>query len=175
MKKNLLLSNELKKYFLEKGYDCLKPYQIVNNIDTVFLTAGIQAILFDYRNEKIENNKKIYLSQPVVRTQFANSICEGSAIAFVNLTTAAFNISEEEHNILVQDWMDFFYQLGMSPKNISKQSKDYERVWGDLLVCGKKTFYYYNDIELGDTTFFTSITKNGKNIGINSMSDVGLG
>ena len=175
MEERLLLSNDLKKYFLERNYYCVKPYRIVNNNDTIFFSAGIQPILSDYRNAKLNETKKIYLSQPVIRTQFANSISEGSSIAFVNSTTAGFNISEKEHNVLVDDWIELFYQLGMKPSNIYKHSKNYERIWGDLLVSGIKTFYYYNDIELGDTTFFTSITKEGKNIGIDSMSDVGFG
>lgn len=175
MKDKLLLASNLKKYFLEKGYNCLKPYKIVNNNDTVFLTAGIQPILYDYRKLKLNNDKKIYLSQPVIRTQFANSITEGSSIAFVNSTTAGFNITEQDHNKLVKDWLELFHELGISSSSICKKSKDYKRLWGDLLVAGKKTFYYYNDIELGDTTFFTSITKDGENIGIYSMSDVGFG
>ena len=64
MKIRLLIANDLKKYFLERGYNCVKPYQIVNNNDTVFITAGIQPILSDYRNSKLNDNasKKIYLS-----------------------------------------------------------------------------------------------------------------
>jgi len=175
MKDKLLLSSELKKYFLERDYNCIQPYKIINNNDTVFLTAGIQPILSDYRKSRLHDNEKIYLSQPVIRTQFVNSITDGSSIAFVNSTTAAFNISEEEHNKLILDWLELFYELGMNSSDIHNKTKDYERNWGDLLVVGKKTFYYYNDIELGDTTFFTSITKHGRNIGIDSMSDVGFG
>lgn len=177
MKIRLLIANDLKKYFLERGYNCVKTYQIVNNNDTVFITAGIQPILSDYRNSKLNDNasKKIYLSQPVIRTQFVNSISEGSSVAFINSTSAGFNISEKEHNDLVKDWLELFYKLGMHPLNISSRSKEYERTWGDLEVLGRKTFYYYNNIELGDTTFFTSITKNGKKIGIDTMSDVGFG
>lgn len=175
MNKKLIDSNDLKKYFLDRNYNCVRPHQIVNNNDTVFLTAGIQPILSDFRNGKIGNSKKIYLSQPVIRTQFADSVSEGSSIAFVNSTTSGFNISEEEHSKLVNDWIELFYELGISPNNIESKSKDYEREWGDLLVSGKKTFHYYNNVELGDTTFFTKITKNGCNIGIDTMSDVGFG
>lgn len=175
MEEKLLSSKDLKQYFLERNYNCVKPHQIVNNNDTVFLTAGIQPILFDYRNLKLDESRKIYLSQPVIRTQFVNSITEGTAIAFTNSTTAGFNISEKDHNQLVNDWIELFQILGMKSSNISKQSKGYEDTWGDLTVSGKKTFYYYNNIELGDTTFFTKVTKDGKNIGIDSMSDVGFG
>ena len=118
MKKQLLLSSNLKKYFLERVYNCIGANPFVNNKDTVFLTAGIQPILSDYRNDKLDNNKKIYLSQPVIRTQFIDSITEGSSIAFINSTTAGFNITEKEHNILVQDWIELFYKLGMNTSNI---------------------------------------------------------
>ena len=113
MKIRLLIANDLKKYFLERGYNCVKPYQIVNNNDTVFITAGIQPILSDYRNSKLNDNasKKIYLSQPVIRTQFVNSISEGSSVAFINSTSAGFNISEKEHNDLVKDWLELFYKF----------------------------------------------------------------
>lgn len=175
MNRKLINSKDIKKYFLDRNYNCLAPHQIVSTADTVFITAGIQPILFDFRNFKINDVRKIYLSQPVIRTQFANSISEGSSIAFINSTTAGFNISEKEHDMLVNDWIELFYQLGMKPGNIESSSKIYERTWGDLLVCGNKTFYYYNNIELGDTTFFTKVTKDGRNIGIDTMSDVGFG
>lgn len=175
MNRKLINSKDIKKYFLDRNYNCLAPHQIVSTADTVFITAGIQPILSDFRNFKINDVRKIYLSQPVIRTQFANSISEGSSIAFINLTTAGFNISEKEHDMLVNDWIELFYQLGMKPGNIESSSKIYERTWGDLLVCGNKTFYYYNNIELGDTTFFTKVTKDGRNIGIDTMSDVGFG
>lgn len=175
MNKRLMNPIELKEYFIDKNYNCLSPYNIVNNSDTVFFTAGIQPILADFRISKISNTRKIYLSQPVIRTQFASSISEGSAISFINSTTSGFNISENEHNELVKDWIELFCKFGMKFDNISTKSKDYERIWGNLLVSGKKTFYYYNNIELGDTTFFTSITKDNQNIGIDTMSDVGFG
>ncbi|MDD2495417.1 MAG: hypothetical protein PHD15_07300 [Clostridia bacterium] len=173
----LIESKELKKYFIERGYNCIPPYQIANNNDTVFLTAGIQPLLSDYRIGKFNSDKynKLYLSQPVIRTQYINGIKEGFSIAFINSTSAGFNISEEEHNKLVNDWIELFYLIGMTTDNISTISKDYVRDWGDLIVCGKKIFYYYNNIELGDTTFFDRIQRNGKSIGIDSMSDVGFG
>ena len=175
MKKNLMNSGDLKKYFANKNYNCISPYNVVNNSDTVFLSAGIQPILSDFCAFKIKDAKKIYLSQPVIRTQFLNSVSEGSSIAFINSTTAGFNISESNHNELVNDWIELFYKLGMNPKNIESRCKDYERNWGELLVSGKKNFYYYNNVELGDATFFTKITNHGQNIGIDSMSDVGFG
>lgn len=175
MNKKIIDSQELKTYFANKGYNCFLPHPIVNNNDTVFVTAGIQPILSNYRENKIHNCKKIYLSQPVIRTQFADSISEGNSIAFTNLTLAGFDISKEDHNNLVKDCLELFCKLGLEPPKIDFKRKEYQREWGNLLVSGEKTFYYYNNIELGDTTFFTKISEKGKDIGIKTMSDVGFG
>ena len=173
--KRTIISSKLKKYFMELGYQCEQPHNIVNKNDTVFISAGIQPLLSDYRKGNIKPTKKLYISQPVIRTQYADKIEEGYSIAFVNSTTASFNNSEREHNELVLDWLNLFYELGLEKNRISMRQKDYERQWGDLLVKGKTTFYYYDDIELGDTTFFNSITKDGKHFDLETMSDVGFG
>ena len=175
MDKKILDKNELEKYFLEKEYNCLKPHSIVNNNDTIFVSAGIQPILKDYCEYKINECEKIYIAQPVIRTQFANSVSEGSSIAFVNLTTSGFNITEEKHNILVQDFFEIFSILNMKKEEIVKKEDEYEDIWGSIQLSGKRTFYYYKNIEIGDTTFFTKILKGDKKIGIETMSDVGFG
>lgn len=171
----LIKPEELKQYFKERDYVCQAPYDICNKKDTVFISAGIQPLLREYRNGTLRDKSKIYISQPVLRSQFVDNIGEGFSIAFVNATTASFNNSEREHNNLVSDWLELFYELGIEKKQIYSTERDYERQWGDLLVKGKTKFYYYNDVELGDTTFFTSITKDGKKIELDSMSDVGFG
>ena len=174
MEKKLLSSSELEKFFIERNYKCLNPFSVVNNNDTIFVTAGIQPILRETLNNNL-NEKKIYISQPVLRTQFINSISEGSSLAFVNSTTSGINISEKQHNELVNDWLQLFYSIGMNKSNFSISTKNYERLWGELKVSGVKKFYYYNGLEIGDTTFFTNITKDGYNLNIDTLSDVGFG
>lgn len=176
MDKNLLYSEWIKRYFQDRGYNISKPQQVAHNEETVFVTAGIQPILARYRKGEIEGQtKKIFIPQPVIRTQFANSVGEGSSIAFNNPTSSGFNISEKEHEQLVNDWIEMFYELGMKKQDISQMHDYYEYEWGDLSVAGKRTFFYHKDVELGDTTFFTKVTKDGKPIGIDSMSDLGFG
>lgn len=172
---NLMLHNQTNNFFKEKKYNCLKPYQIVNNNDTVFVSAGIQPILKDYREGKIENYNKVFVAQPVIRTQYINYIDEGSSIAFTNITSSGFNNSEEEYNKMVKDWYEFMEEIGISSKKIITVSDIYEDIWDDLEVIGRRTFHYYKDVEIGDTTFFSKVTKDNKKINIESMSDLGFG
>lgn len=175
MKIDLINYDETNNFFQSKNYNCLKPYQIVNNNDTVFISAGIQPILKNYREGKLIDCNKYFVSQPVIRTQYIDSISEGYSLAFINITSSSFNISEEEHSKMVKDWYDFLDNVGLSRKKITFQTDFYSDVWGDLEVAGKRTFHYYDGMEIGDTTFFTNIKKDNKKINIDSFNDLGFG
>lgn len=175
MEKNILYPDYLKDFFIRNKYNYFKPFPVINNQDTVFVSAGIQPLLKKARNNQIADCDKIYLPQPVIRTQYSESIEEGSSIAFTNITTATFNNSEEEHFKMVSDWYNFFGEIGINKNNISTQSDTYETKWDDLVLYGKRTFHYYDDLEIGDTTFFSKITKDGNTISVKTMSDLGFG
>lgn len=175
MKNILFDSNSLKDFFKEKDYNCLKPYSIVNNNDTVFISAGIQPLLRSYREDKINDSEKLYVAQPVIRTQYSNSVEEGASIAFTNMTTSCFNHSEKEHINMVQHWYELLGEAGINKKDIIINSDVYQTKWGDLELCGKRTFHYYKDVEIGDTTFFTKIIDNNSKNVAESMSDLGFG
>lgn len=175
MEKNILYPDYMKEFFIENDYSYFKPFPIINNQDTVFVSAGIQPLLKKARDNQITDSDKIYLPQPVIRTQYSENIEEGSSIAFTNVTTATFNNSEEEHFKMVNDWYEFLSEIGMKKSNISTQSDIYETKWDDLDLYGKRTFHYYDGLEIGDTTFFPKITKDGKKISVETMSDLGFG
>lgn len=174
--KNILFDcNKLKEFFKERNYICVKPYSIINNNDTVFVSAGIQPLLLDYRKNKLNSSEKLYVAQPVVRTQYSNSVEEGSSIAFTNLTTSSFNHSEEEHLKMIKHWYELLYEIGMSKNDITSSSDIYETKWGDLELSGKRIFHYYKNVEIGDTTFFTKIVDDKSKTIADSMSDLGFG
>ncbi len=172
---NLMDYKSVAGFFFEKGYVCLKPYPIVNNNDTLFVSAGIQPILKDFRAGLLEDQNKVFVSQPVIRTQYVDSVDEGSSVAFINPTTSSFNLSEEKYINMVKEWYEFFDLIGLSKNKMTTVSDYYEDEWGDLKVSGNRTFHYYDGVEIGDTTFFTKVEGSQDNIGIDSMSDLGFG
>lgn len=169
--KNILFSKDIYNYFKEMDYHIVNPFPIVNNKDTVFYSAGIQPLLNSYLNDELEDKKNLFIAQPVIRTQYLDVLSEGTSLAFINSTTAKFNLSENEYLKLIKDWLDFFYQLGLEKRNITSSCDFYEDKWNNINLSGNRTFYYYNNIEIGDTTFFTSID----NEKIDSMCDLGFG
>lgn len=169
--KNILFSKDIYNYFKEMDYHIVNPFPIVNNKDTVFYSAGIQPLLNSYLNDELEDKKNLFIAQPVIRTQYLDVLSEGTSLAFINSTTAKFNLSENEYLKLIKDWLDFFYQLGLEKRNLTSCCDFYEDKWNNINLSGNRTFYYYNNIEIGDTTFFTRID----NEKIDSMCDLGFG
>jgi len=172
---NLINPEGLKRFFKDRNYNCFKPYHIVNNDDTVFISAGIQPLLKDYKNNLINDSSLICVFQPVIRTQYLNSIGEGSSIAFTNITTAAFNNSEERYMQMVKNWYELLFELGMSKTDITSCNDRFYTSWGNVELEGKRTFHYYKDIEIGDTTYFTRIRAKDNSFKLDSMSDLGFG
>lgn len=169
--KNILFSKDIYDYFKDNNYTIMKPANIVNDRDTVFYSAGIQPILSEYLNHNLEEKQDIFVAQPVIRTQYQNSLGEGTSLAFINATTSKFNLSEEDYKKLVNDWLEFFYELGLDKRKFSTRSDFYRGKWDEMELSGKRTFYYYDDLEVGDTTFFTDVA----NENIETMCDLGFG
>ncbi len=171
----ILESKQVNDFFLQNNYIFVDPHEIKNNDDTVFISAGIQPLLKKYRNNLLPSNKEIFIPQPVIRTQYINSLNEGSSLAFVNITSSAINITEEKYIKMVSDWYEFLNCVGLKKSNISTHADYYKDTWGDINLEGKRTFYYYNNVEIGDTTFFTKISDDSKKILFDTMCDLGFG
>ena len=173
---NLLRPEQIEKNFKQKGYLIEDPHGICNeSTDTIFITAGIQPLMNKYENALLETNKKIFIAQPVIRTQYINSLEEGSSLAFINVTSSAINISDMHYKSMVKDWYDFLYSVGLKKNNFSTGSDYYIDTWNQIELEGNRTFHYYNGIEIGDTTFFTKVKNNSTEIKFDTLCDLGFG
>ena len=170
---DLLHSKDTNEYFDSNGYDVLFPYPVVNERDTVFTTAGIQPLIRSYLEGKLDSDKKYFVPQSVIRTQFFEHLSEGTSLAFINGTTAKFNLSEIEYNRLVSDYINYFYESGLAKGKIKivKDGEPYKDSWNGINITGSRTFYYCDDLEIGDTTFFTNVSSPK----IETFCDLGFG
>jgi hypothetical protein len=164
----------LEEHFSRKKYWHLPSKSVENTEkDTEFITAGVQTALQALRKGEVDARRPIYIAQPVVRTQFRDSISEGSSVAFTNISTILFEGSADDHEGLVGDWMGLFEKLGIDTTKLSTRDKEYERSWGDLVVKGHKVFYSYNGTEIGDSAYLEA-----GQLGVHNtfrLSDVGFG
>lgn len=167
----ILTSKDINDNFSGRGYTVVKPAKIVNGRDTIFHSAGIQPLLQGYLHGNFQDQQSLFIAQPVVRTQFLSQLQEGTGLAFVNATTASFNLSETEYLKLVKDWLELFAELGFNKEDITTRGDIYKDIWDGMEIEGKRTFYYYRGTEIGDTTFFTQTS----NPSIETFCDLGFG
>lgn len=181
---NLLFPNDINEFFHDKKYNNIKPYKINETPEenkTVFITAGIQPSIDTYKKMNTEEKIVTFISQPVLRTQYLDSIDEGSSIAFINPTTAGFNINKSDYELMIRDWYNFFNQIGLNTEKIATKDRIYVTTWGDLSLKGISTFYYYykqnvGNIEIGDSTYFDEVySASGSYSKIKTLSDIGFG
>lgn len=182
---NLLSPIDTNDFFNNAGYKIVKPRKIMDtpkDNETVFITAGIQTSIEEYEKSENLETLQVFVMQPVLRTQYANSVEDGYSIAFVNPTTAGFNISYEDYKKNIENWMNYFEFIGLDTSKITTEERDYKvKQWGSFNLGGKSIFYYYDKpnvgkIEIGDSTYYDKIEKNdGSKSTINSLSDTGFG
>lgn len=180
----LFKSDEINNFFNAKGYKCIKPYKITDtprNNETVFVTAGIQPSIDFYEKLNTNNRMKTFIAQPVLRTQYLDSLEEGSSLAFINPTTAGFNINPKDYELQIKDWYNLFKQIGLNLDRISTQRRTTNNLWGNLSLNGISIFYYYDKpgvgkVEIGDSTYYDRVESidNESNC-IKTLSDSGFG
>ena len=170
----LIQKEMLNQYFDANGYLVFEPASVINrNSDTIFITAGVQSLSNYIHNEDALPDKPIFISQPVIRTQFLESITEGSSINFVNTSTVGFNQTSEQHINSLIKWIDLFKKFGMKDELLSFKTKEFSQKWGDKQIEGEKIFVIYDGLEIGDASYVDNIHQKTRDP--ISLSDIGFG
>jgi len=141
---------------------------------TDLIIAGVQ--IFDeviHCNEK-SKNEKIFIVQPCIRMQFQKLINseEGISTSFINICTEVTNIEFKEHLKIIDHWCDVFSTLGLHMNEFSIVIEENFEDWGTGKFPIFKIFFIYNNVELGDASYFF-IPKKNKEVVI--ISDIGFG
>ncbi len=164
----------LNNYFAQSNFQVLTPIPLINRGgSTLFTCAGVQVLDNVIHDEIAIPSKPVYIAQPGLRTQFIDSIGEGTSTSFINISTCQVNINQQDHFKHLQTWIDLFKLLGLEESNLYFKTKPYEQQWGDKVVKSEKIFVVYDGLEIGDASFMSDIPqKTRPNI---SLSDIGFG
>jgi len=165
----------LSEFFRSKEFLVQDPISIIQNSGstTVFTTAGIQILEDAVHREGPIPIDKIFVSQPVVRTQFIDSVCDGTSISFVNLSTVIANSTHEQHFNALSDWFSLFDILGFNKELFRFYHKETEPKWGSKIFKNGVIKIEYNNIQIGDAVYIYDIPQNTRQ---NLMiSDIGFG
>lgn len=163
----------LKDFFEKEGFENIPSKSIINKGgSTLFMSAGVQILDPIIHNEREIFEEKIYVAQPVFRTQFIPKIDDGVSSSFINIATEMVNKDPEEHFNALDQWMELLKSLGLNRENfILKATERYDK-WGKRRFLQKIIKIYYDDLEIGDALYMDMPQDSRNNIFI---SDIGFG
>ena len=100
---------------LSESYERKNTNDIVrpDGSTTFFITSGIQHFENILFNGEIPNEGPSFFVQPVIRTNYRDSVGEGRVSSFVNLSTVRFNCSLDQYIEDLDGWMDSLSKLGL--------------------------------------------------------------
>lgn len=173
MLENLKTPEFLKSFFEKSEFKNIPSKSIVNESgSTLFISAGAQVLDPIIHDEKEIFAEKIYIAQPVFRTQFIPKINEGVSSSFINIATEMVNKTPEEHFRALDQWMELLNILGLNKENIILKSIERYDKWGKRKFLQKILKIYYGDLEIGDALYIDMPQNSRENI---LISDIGFG
>lgn len=94
-------------------YRNIAPVRVVSESEPFFVTSGVQRYEpFFNGNEPLDIPRTIQI-QPVIRTNYRESVGEGNVSSFVNISTIASPVSPTQYTEMVDDWMKFLSSQGL--------------------------------------------------------------
>lgn len=166
--------NYLNNYFRERGYRTLDSRNLINEGGTtLFVSSGVQYLEDVVFNEAEIPNDDMYISQPVLRTQFIDQVKEGVNTSFLNISAISVNKNIDEHFKTLKDCLGLLDNLGLDKSNIDISLREDSPRWGNKNFKNKVLTIFYNGLEIGDAVYNYDIPQESRdNLAI---SDVGFG
>ncbi len=138
MLENLKTPEFLKSFFEKAEFKNIPSKSIINeNGSTLFISAGVQILDPIIHDEKEIFAEKIYIAQPVFRTQFIPKISEGISSSFINIATEMVNKTPKEHFHALDQWMELLNILGLNKESLVLKSVEKYDKWGKKNIFTK--------------------------------------
>src|SRR3989344_1031207 len=147
---------EMSKTFFsnKRSYIYHKPLHISSEASkTLFVGAGVQLFNSSRNIEKLVGD--IYISQPVIRTQYLGKASENEGIStsFVNLCTLKKKATFEDFIQYFENWLDFLSYIGIYASLLTIHLKSKITNWGQGEFENLSAHISYDKIEIGDVSY----------------------
>ena len=163
-----------RNYFLENGFSSHSAKSILNeNGTTLFTSAGVQVLDNCILRNGEAPTDSIIVSQPSLRTQYADSIGEGNSLSFVNICTETANATPEVHFQNLDKWLGFLSKLGVYVGDLTLHKRNLVQKWGEMTVQSDIVAIFYKGLEIGDGNYNYGF--NPEPSSIKTVSDFGFG
>lgn len=160
--------------FESYGFPNLQPLPVATDRikTTVFVTAGVQVLEGLVQNGETFEPRKFFVAQPSTRTQFTDSVGEGTSTSFVNLSTEIVDPSIEEHFAGINTWLSFLEELGIGKDRLQIIAKTSSPSWGERSMENYVLKFYCKGLEIGDAIYIYNLHNGKRKV---TISDIGFG
>lgn len=137
---------------------------------TIFTTSGVQYLETLLKKWPSCKWYKFSVAQPVIRTQFMESVNNGTATSFVNFSAVSIDSSYQDFISLFNNLLEFVYQHGLDSRDVEINIEEKLDNWGEKSFHKFTVTIYVKGIEIweaiymsgyplgnGDTTTITDI------------------
>ncbi|MFA5109588.1 MAG: hypothetical protein WC458_03520 [Patescibacteria group bacterium] len=164
----------LENFFKNKGYKIIEPSSIIKRDgSTLFTSAGVQILDEIIFKEEDILNEKMYVSQPVLRTQFIDNVKEGTSTSFINMSSEKINATLSEHFSSVGDWLSLLEDLGINKRDLNIYDRKGEPNWGGKAFKNHILTFFFKGLEIGDAIYAYDVPQDSReNL---NFSDIGFG
>ena len=165
---------ELNQYFESAGFKSAEPIPVVKKDGTtLYVSSGVQIIDPIIHAEAKIPDEKIFVAQPVIRTQFIDYVKNNTSTSFINLSTESINNGAADHFDNIRKWFDFLKSIGINPNEIAIVEKSTNQRWGKRKFDNFVLKFFYKDLEIGDAVYVPTMPQDSRPP--ISISDVGFG
>ena len=167
------VSKIIRIHLINQGYQEVGAIGIVNSAeDTLFTSAGVQ--MFNRSGVEFPIDKDMYISQPVIRTQFFGSAntTRSSSTSFVNICTERLGTNPENYIKHLDSWLNCLSSLGLYAGYMRLELSEVSNNWGKGRFDGLALKISYRGLEIGDIGILFNVPSL---YGENDVCDSGFG
>lgn len=164
----------LNRFFKNAGFKTIDPVSVVKKEGTtLYVSSGVQILDQMIHMESEIPEGKMFVAQPVIRTQFIDSVKDNTSTSFINLSTESVNNGVVDHFDIIRKWFDFLASIGILPNEISIVERSTNQRWGKRKFNNFVLKFFCNNLEIGDAVYIPLMPQDSR-LPI-SISDVGFG
>ena len=164
----------LNRYFESVGFKSTEPVSVVEKDGTIlYISSGVQIIDPVIQAESKIPDEKIFVAQPVIRSQFIDSIKSNVSTSFINLSTESINNGPTDHFDSIRKWFYLLKSIGINPNEITIVEKSTNQRWGKRKFTNFVLKFFYQNVEIGDAVYIPTMPQDSRPP--ISISDIGFG
>ena len=150
----VITEDSLSEYMENVGITTKPPVKIsISKGTTLFFSAAVQHLDSIIQDEEPLIKDTIFVSQPVMRTQYIGSNQPCSFSSFCNVATLACGADFTHHLALLKHWLDLLIDSGFKKELMELMMISTEPKIGKRKYINYPMKIFYSGLEIGDAVF----------------------